>query len=61
MFFDDAISDKVFSTGAYAAHTGRDTMNANDSIFQSGGQQGLVTLAQTANGYAGTAMLGIQV
>jgi protocatechuate 3,4-dioxygenase beta subunit len=61
LFFDDAVSDLVFSRPPYAEHAGRDTTNATDSIFREGGGQGLVALTQTADGYTGAATLGVQV
>lgn len=60
MFFDDATSDEVFGSQPYAAHAGRDTMNATDGIFQAGGQQGLLALTKTDRGYTGTLTLGVQ-
>jgi protocatechuate 3,4-dioxygenase beta subunit len=60
LFFDDTTSDEVFSSPPYAAHAGRDTMNATDSIFQQGGQQGLVALTKADAGYTGTLTLGVQ-
>lgn len=38
LYFDDALSDEVFSTvSPYTDHTGRDTRNDNDSIFDEAG------------------------
>jgi hypothetical protein len=34
MMFDEKLNDTVFAEAPYATHTGRDTTNANDSIFQ---------------------------
>jgi protocatechuate 3,4-dioxygenase beta subunit len=59
LFFDDALSNQVFATEPYSAHAGRDTMNATDNIFQDGGQQGLLTMTETDDGYTGTLTLGI--
>ena len=36
-------------------------MNATDSIFLDGGAQGLATLTQTTDGFAGTLTLGVKV
>jgi protocatechuate 3,4-dioxygenase beta subunit len=60
LFFDDAVSDQVFTRQPYAEHPGRDTTNAIDGIFLSGGQQGLLTLSQSVNGYIGSQTLGVQ-
>jgi hypothetical protein len=59
--FDDGLSDKVFGVAPYDGHQGWDTRNTTDSIFQNGGQQGLLTVTSTGNGYVGTVTLGIQV
>jgi len=38
LFFDDALNDEVFSTvSPYTDHTGRDTRNDNDNIFDATG------------------------
>jgi protocatechuate 3,4-dioxygenase beta subunit len=61
LFFDDALSDQIFAQPTYAAHPNRDTRNATDNIFQSGGQQGLLTITPSDTGYTGTLSLGVQV
>ncbi len=61
LFFDDALSDQIFGQPPYAAHAGRDTTNAIDSIFQDGGGQGVVAMTPAGNGYTGAATLGVQV
>lgn len=61
LYFDDAVSNLVFAQSPYAEHAGRDTTNATDNIFQSGGQQGLVALSQSDAGYTGSLTLGVQV
>jgi protocatechuate 3,4-dioxygenase beta subunit len=60
LYFDDAISNAVYTQQPYAQHTGRDTTNATDSIFAQGGQQSLLTLTPAASGYTGTQTLVIQ-
>jgi protocatechuate 3,4-dioxygenase beta subunit len=60
LFFDDALSDQVFSQAPYSSHANRDTRNATDNIFQDGGQQGLLTIVRSGNGYTGTLKLGVQ-
>ena len=61
LFFDDSLSDDVFGIAPYDAHPDRDTRNANDNIFQSGGQQGILTMTPSGSGYIGTLTLGVQV
>ncbi|GAA3001239.1 intradiol ring-cleavage dioxygenase [Actinokineospora diospyrosa] len=33
LMFDEALNDKVYTAAPYATHTGRDTTNANDTIY----------------------------
>jgi protocatechuate 3,4-dioxygenase beta subunit len=42
LFFDDTLSDKVFTQAPYAAKGTRNTRNSNDSIYRSGGAQTLI-------------------
>jgi protocatechuate 3,4-dioxygenase beta subunit len=37
LYFDDALSDEILAQGDYKARGKRDTTNANDSLFRSGG------------------------
>ena len=48
LYFDDAMSDKVFAQAPYSAKTGRRTTNERDGIFGQGGRQ--LTLAVTEHG-----------
>lgn len=54
LFFDDALTDEVFTQEPYAEKGQRDLKNGDDSIFQGGGDQLLVPLNQSAQGYEGT-------
>ena len=71
MFFDDALSDQLFaSTAPYTQHTGRNTTNATDSIFNgastdgstttSSGEQMLLALTEDGDGgYTTSISIGI--
>ena len=71
LFFDDDLSDQLFaSTTPYTEHTGRDTTNATDNIFNGAstdgsldsgsGEKMLLTLVDDGNGgYSSTFSLGI--
>lgn len=61
LYFDDAVSNTVYTQQPYAQHAGRDTTNATDGIFRQGGQQSLLTLTQTSNGFTATQTLVVQV
>jgi protocatechuate 3,4-dioxygenase beta subunit len=57
LFFDDALSDQVFTQAPYAGKGQRDMLNSNDRIYDS--QLLLVTTA-TNEGYAATFDIGLQ-
>lgn len=48
LFFDDDLSESVYTAAPYGVHTGRDTHNADDSIFEA---SGALTVAPTTDGY----------
>ena len=43
LYLDDAITEQVYTAAPYNAHTGRDTTNATDAIFD---ESGLLTIRQ---------------
>lgn len=57
-FFDDALSDKVFIQAPYACKGTRNTLNSNDTIYKS---QLLLTVTETAQGYAATFDIGLDL
>lgn len=71
LFFNDDLSDQIYaSTAPYTEHTGRDTTNATDSIFNGAstdgsmdsgsGEKMLLTLADDgSDGYTTTFSIGI--
>jgi len=38
LFFDEAMSDKIYAQKPYSSHSGRDTMNADDGIYADDGE-----------------------
>lgn len=61
-FFDDALSEQVFSQGIYAQKGTGFLRNAQDNIYRSGnGDRTTLTLTSTSSGYAGTFDIGIQI
>jgi len=48
MMFDEKLNDEVFAAAPYNTHTGRDTTNANDTIFV---DSMLMKVTKDANGY----------
>ncbi len=59
LFFDDGLSDMVHATEAYAANGQRGTRNAQDGIFQGGGDQLTLDVSKTDEGYAAVFAIAI--
>jgi protocatechuate 3,4-dioxygenase beta subunit len=53
--FDEELNDAVFTKAPYAGHTGRDTTNANDSIYA---DSMLMTVTEEGDGYLGVIIFG---
>ena len=61
-FFDDSLSDQVYAQEPYASKGQRDTLNATDNIFRSGGDQLLLNLqGDNTSGYTGTMNIGLDL
>ncbi|MBI1877058.1 MAG: intradiol ring-cleavage dioxygenase [Chloroflexi bacterium] len=58
LFFDDALSDQVFTQQPYAGKGQRDTLNSTDNIYD---DQLLLTVTQTSQGYTATFDIGLQM
>ncbi len=61
LYFDDAVTDQVYTQSPYAAKGQRNIRNNQDGIFQGEGSQLLVSLIQDAKGYVGKFAIGIQL
>ncbi len=64
LFFDDTVTDGVFSSQApYNTRRTRDTRNSNDMVLTgtNNGAVLFVNLAQTATGYSATAAIGVNL
>ena len=60
LYFDDSITDRVHAQTPYANKGQRTLKNAQDGIFQDGGEQLLLTPTKTSQGYAATFDIGLQ-
>jgi protocatechuate 3,4-dioxygenase beta subunit len=60
-FFDDTLSDQVYTQAPYSQHANRDTRNANDGIYRGGGHQLLLALTKSGDGYATTFPIGLDL
>jgi protocatechuate 3,4-dioxygenase beta subunit len=59
IYFDDAVSDRVFTRRPYSARGKRDVRNQDDGLFRRGGTRLLVPLTEARGGYAGEFSVGI--
>ncbi len=51
LYFPDDLNDHVLAQAPYAERPGRDTTNATDEIFTTGGEPALVDVAPAGDGY----------
>jgi protocatechuate 3,4-dioxygenase beta subunit len=56
LYFDEDVTAAVYETAPYAAHTGRDTLNANDGIYR---PETTLTLTKDGAGYLGLITIGV--
>jgi protocatechuate 3,4-dioxygenase beta subunit len=61
LFFDDALSDKVFQQAPYAKQGERDVRNAQDGIYRGGGDQLTLAPTQQADGYAANLAIALDL
>lgn len=61
LYFDDAVTDQVYTQQPYVSRRRRNVRNAQDGIFQGEGEQLLLSLTPEANGYVGKFAIGIQI
>jgi hypothetical protein len=59
LYFDDAVSGRVFTRRPYSARGKPDMRNHDDGLFRRGGTRLLVALAEGREGYAGEFSVGI--
>jgi protocatechuate 3,4-dioxygenase beta subunit len=60
LYFDDALTDKVYAKAPYSARPSRTTRNANDSVYFNGGKASLLGVkADGKGGYVGSIALGV--
>jgi protocatechuate 3,4-dioxygenase beta subunit len=61
LYFDDALTDRVYAFEPYAAGRRRSMRNADDFLFRDGGSQLLIVPVPDAQGYAATFDIGLQI
>jgi len=61
MYFDDMLSDRVYTDAPYVAKGKRTARNQDDGIFRRGGEQLMLAPTPRADGYAATFAIGLQL
>jgi protocatechuate 3,4-dioxygenase beta subunit len=61
MYFDDALTDRVYTAHPFAARGPRSARNLDDRIFRRGGDQLMLAPTPTADGYAAAFPLSLQL
>lgn len=61
LYFDDAVTDQVFSQPPYSGRGGRMVRNDQDGIFGRSGKKLLLTLAENDQGMMGKMEIGMQM
>jgi protocatechuate 3,4-dioxygenase beta subunit len=60
LYFRDALTDAVYKKAPYRSRPGRDTRNANDSVYRNGGKSSLLRVRKSrSGGYVGTLTMGV--
>jgi protocatechuate 3,4-dioxygenase beta subunit len=60
-YFDEALNDRIFEDPRYARPGRRDTLNANDGIYRSGGDQLLLAPERRGDGYEAAFGIGLDL
>jgi protocatechuate 3,4-dioxygenase beta subunit len=61
LYFDDAVSERIFTRAPYSRNRGRQMRNASDGIFRHDGERLLLPVTQSGDGYAGSFHVGLQI
>lgn len=61
LFFDDTLTDQIFSQAPYNTRGTRNTRNATDNVYGTDGGQLLLTLSQNGTGYSATFDVGLNI
>jgi protocatechuate 3,4-dioxygenase beta subunit len=60
LYFDDALTDRVYARAPYVRRGARSTRNEGDWIYRRGGSRLQIAVAEAAEGYAGTFDIGLR-
>ncbi len=61
LFFDDELTDEVFTNAPYSQKGIRNTRNTNDNIYGADGEQLLLALTETDEGFTATFDIGLDL
>ena len=59
LYFPDTLTDAVYKKAPYPSRPGRDTRNANDSVFRNGGKSSMLNVRKSGVGYLGAIVMGV--
>ena len=59
LYFRDTLTDAVYRKAPYSKRPNRDTRNATDPIFGSGGRRSMLTVRRHGAGYTGSIRMGV--
>ena len=61
LYFDDSLSDEIFTQPPYASKGQRNVRNEDDGIYPNGGDQLTLLVTPAGEGYAATFDIGLQL
>lgn len=61
LYFDDAVSDRIYAQPPYRSRGPRTTRNPDDGIFGRGGEQLMLSLTPAGEGYTGRFDIGLEL
>lgn len=63
LYFPESITEEVYKLPPYNKHSGRDTTNANDGIFNRtpNASRGMLNLTKAGEGYSGKVVIGVSM
>jgi protocatechuate 3,4-dioxygenase beta subunit len=61
MYFEDSLSDRIYAASPYSMKGKRNARNQDDRIFRRGGEHLILAPTETAEGYAATFSMGLQL
>jgi protocatechuate 3,4-dioxygenase beta subunit len=61
LYFEEATTDRVYARAPYAGRGLRRVRNERDGLFRHGGEQLVLRLTESAQGYAGSFNVGLQM